>query len=114
MQYGALWKRLGKNTQLPLGLTDLRLPRAVMPAMLCQMVENLTFLTRLDCQWTDYYPSLNLSSLQVYHLGPKMTPVYNTTVLMQTIEYINIATKRALHRLLGVSPYVLLLLFSQV
>jgi len=63
--YEEAWNSLAEGSQLPQGLTYLRLPEAPIPAALGHLIEGLTDLRHLECQGTDYYPSRRHTNLQV-------------------------------------------------
>jgi len=62
----------GLATQLPQGLTELRLPSSTTPIALRETVEALPLLVSLDCRRTVYYPSCRLSNLKVCISSPNM------------------------------------------
>ena len=66
-RYSYSWKFIDKSVELPQGLVDLSLPKAMIPAELSRMVDGLTLLTYLDCQQSGYYPPPSLTNLQVYY-----------------------------------------------
>ncbi len=82
-RYSASWKRLGKGTQLPPRLMDLRLPQATMPEELGRMIDKLTLLTRLDCSRIGYLPAVTLASLQASPSSPDNLPIFSSVEVLR-------------------------------